>query len=140
MLIEEIEEEVSEKLNKRIWVRKWIGRRISLGASNSLLKELEFEDPVEYFNTFRMSKSSFDYLLHKIKSEIQRKDTNMRCAIPARIKLQTVLYFLATGSSLRTLQHIYRLGKSTISDFIPEVCDAIYEALKEFIQVCNKTK
>lgn len=76
-----------------------------------------------------MSESAFDLLLNKVKTRIQRRDTHLRRAIPAKTKLQTTMYLLATGCSLRTLQHIFRLGKSTISDFIPEVCESIrYEA------------
>nr|CAI5849118.1 unnamed protein product [Callosobruchus analis] len=66
---------------------------------------------------------------------IRRKGTFLRSAIPAITKLQAVLYFLATGCSLRTLTHIFRLGKSTISEFIVEVCEAIYGSLREFIKI-----
>lgn len=139
IILKDIEEEISDK-SKRVWVRKWINRRELLGASNGILKEFALEDPGEYSNAIRISETSFNYLLNKTKYEIQRKNTHLRDAIPARTKLQCVLYFLATGSSLRSLQHLFRLGKSTISTFIPEVCEAIYDALKEFIQVCtNKT-
>nr|CAI5836417.1 unnamed protein product [Callosobruchus analis] len=82
-----------------------------------------------------MSESCVNFLLSKIHSQIQRKDTLLRSAIPAITKLQAVLYFLATGCSLRTLTHIFRLGKSTISEFIVEVCEAIYGSLREFIKV-----
>lgn len=47
-MAEEIKDEMSE--TKRVWVKKWIGRRDTLGASNVLFQELEFEDPAEYFN------------------------------------------------------------------------------------------
>lgn len=134
-IVEEVEEEILETKKKKIWVRKWIDRRDKLGATNCLLKELALEDPKEYFNTLRMSESCVNFLLTKIHSQIQRKDTLLRSAIPAITKLQAVLYFLATGCSLRTLTHIFRLGKSTISEFIIEVCEAIYESLKEFIKV-----
>lgn len=134
IILEDIEEAISEK-PKRLWIRKWINRRESLGASNCILQELELEDPAEYCNAIRISETSFNYLLNKLKSQIQRKNTHLRDAIPAKTKLQCALYFLATGSSLRSLQHLFRLGKSTISAFIPEVCEAIYDSLKEFIQV-----
>ncbi|XP_045775412.1 putative nuclease HARBI1 [Maniola jurtina] len=86
-----------------------------------------------------MSESCVNFLLNKIHSQIQRKDTLLRSAIPAITKLQAVLYFLATGCSLRTLTHIFRLGKSTISEFIIEVCAAIYESLTEFIKIPTTT-
>jgi hypothetical protein len=134
-LLEEVDEEISIMQGKRLWVRSWIQRRDKQGATNSLLKEIALEDPKEYFGTMRMTEKCFDYLLMKLQSNIQREDTHFRSAIPAKIKLQAVLYYLATGCSLRTLTHIFRLGKSTISEFLVEVCDAIYETLKEVIKV-----
>lgn len=61
-ILEEVEEKLS-KNSKRIWIREWIKRRDTLGATNGLLKELEFEDPKEYFLTLRMSESRFIFLL-----------------------------------------------------------------------------
>lgn len=134
-ILEEVEEEIYVMNKKKLWVRKWINRRDDLGATNCLLKELALEDPKEYLDCLRMSESCLNFLLMKMQSQIQRKDTHLRCAIPAVTKLQAVLYFLATGCSLRTLTHIFRLGKSTISEFLIEVCEAIYETLKEFLMV-----
>jgi len=45
------------------------------------------------------------------------------------------LYFMATGNSYSTLQYFFRVSKASISTFIPEVYDAIYDSLGEFIQV-----
>ena len=59
----------------------------------------------------------------------------MRNAIPANVKLQVVLRYVASGDTLTSLQYLYRVPKNTISSFLPEVLDAIYCGLKEFIQV-----
>lgn len=135
-ILEEIEEELDE--SKRIWVRKWVERRDTSGATKSLLKELELEDAKEYFATLRMSENCFNFLLTKVQPQIQRNDTNFRNAISTKTKLQTVVYFLATGCSLRTSTYLFRIGKSTISEFIPKVCIDIYESLKDYIQVIIK--
>ncbi|XP_056639540.1 uncharacterized protein LOC130446982 [Diorhabda sublineata] len=138
-ILEVVEEEICVIGKKKLWIRKWIDRRDKLGATNCLLKELALEDPKEYFDNLRMSESCVNFLLMKIQSQIQRENTLLRSAIPAITKLQAVLYFLATGCSLRTLTHMFRLGKSTISEFIIEVCEAIYELLKEFIKIPTTT-
>lgn len=62
----------------------------------------------------------------------------MRTALPAKLKLELVLRYLATGNSYKTLQYMYRVGKSSICEFIPEVFEAIYEALKVYIEVLIK--
>ena len=46
-----------------------------------------------------MNTEQFDVLLRDIADKIQRSDTIMRDAVPAREKLQITLYFLATGNS-----------------------------------------
>jgi len=111
-ILEEVEEEINKK-TKRIWVSEWIQRRELLGDTNVLLRELELEDPKEYFATLRMTECCFNFLLNKIQSKIQRNYTHLRNTVPAETKLQTVLYFLATGCSERTQTRIFRLGKST---------------------------
>jgi hypothetical protein len=59
----------------------------------------------------------------------------MRNAIPAQLKLQVALRYVASGDTLTSLQYLYRVPKNTISSFLPEVLDAIYCGLKEFIEV-----
>jgi hypothetical protein len=49
-----------------------------------------------------MNTEQFDILLRVIADRIQRSDTIMRDAIPAREKLQITLYFLATGNSFQS--------------------------------------
>ena len=70
-----------------------------------------------------------------VAPKIERQNTQMRDAIPPRVMLEVTLYFMATGNSYRTLQYFFRVSKAYISNFIPEVCDAIYDSLGEFIKV-----
>lgn len=123
---------------KRVWVRNWIARRSSLGASSTLLHELRAEDIFAYRNHLRMGSDQFDELLLKVTNYIQRQDTHMRNAISARTKLEITLRFLATGDSYGSLEFLYRVPRSTICQFIPEVCKAIGNALKSYIQVSFK--
>jgi len=116
-------------------MRKWIRRRETREASALLLKELSVEDPQEYRLCLRLTSGSFETLLNLIAPVIQRTDTKLRDALPARVKVEITLNFLATGNSYRTLQHLFRVPKPSISNFVPEVCEAIFEALKDFIKV-----
>jgi len=59
----------------------------------------------------------------------------MLMSLTPQIKLQIALRFLATGDSYKSLQYLYRVSKSAISDLIPDAFDAIYEELQEYIQV-----
>lgn len=128
---------IREKKKRRrpIWVKNWITRRENFGASTCLLKEMRQEDIDGYRNHLRMLPEKFDELLAKVAGNIKKNDTHMRNAIPARTKLEITLRFLATGDSFASLEALYRVGKSTISQFVPVVCSQIATALKDFIQV-----
>ena len=138
-LTEEINNLIDEEQFRpwRLWVRKWIHRRESRGASVLLLKELPVEDPLEYRLCLRLTPESFETLLNLIAPVIQWTDTKLRDAIPARVKVEITVNFLATGNSYRTVQHLFRVPKPSVSKFVPEVCEAIFEALKDFIKVCT---
>ncbi|CAH1989372.1 unnamed protein product [Acanthoscelides obtectus] len=69
--------------------------------------------------------------------KIERQDTFMRDAIPARVKLEVTLCFLSSRITYRLLAIFFRISISSISKFIPEVCDVMYEALGEYLQVPN---
>ncbi|CAK1591977.1 unnamed protein product [Parnassius mnemosyne] len=137
LLLKEVTKALEEEKNrkKRIWTKDWILRRDERGASALLLKELAAEDVKEYRLTMRMTPEMFEDLLKKVDPKIKKQDTTMRMALTPRIKLETTLNFLATGDSYRSLQNHYRVSKCSISKFIPEVCDAIYESLYEYIKV-----
>ncbi|CAI6348299.1 unnamed protein product [Macrosiphum euphorbiae] len=82
-----------------------------------------------------MNENMFNTLLEMVNYKIQRQNSVMRMALPAKLKLQIACRYLATGDSLATLQYMYRVPKCSISKFLPEVFDAIYEALKNYIEV-----
>lgn len=136
----QLSEILAEEIDKqpRCWVRKWISRRETHGASSTIMEELANEDPEKYRNCLRMTKLQFNELLSKVKSLISKSDTTMRCAIPAKVKLEITMSYLATGQSYRSLQRLFRVSRPAISKFIPEVCESIYKVLEEHIRVSKK--
>ncbi|KAG5869546.1 hypothetical protein JTB14_018678 [Gonioctena quinquepunctata] len=149
VLIDELEDILEDILREqkpngrkdRVWVRNWIARRSSLGASSTLLQELRAEDISAYRNHLRMEVDEFDELLLKVSNDIQRQNTtHMRNAIPARTKLEVTLRFLATGDSYGSLEFLYRIPRSTMCEFIPEIYKAIGDDLKSYIQVPSTTE
>ena len=78
-----------------------------------------------------MTAEDFDKILEIIEPDIPKQDTNMRRAVPAKVKLAATLRFLSTGSSYTDLQYQFRIHDSTLSNFVPIACDKIYEKLKD---------
>ena len=113
-------------------MKPWLERRNQLGVYDALLSELRLEEEEEYKNYLRMTPGCFNELLELVKEDITKKPTNMRDAISPKLKLAVTLRFLSTGESFASLQFQFRTHRSTISQFIPVVCEVIYSSLKLF--------
>ena len=55
----------------------------------------------------------------------------MREPIPPRLKLAATIRFLSTVESYKSFQFEFRIHNSTLSLFVPEVCQAIFNRQKE---------
>jgi hypothetical protein len=82
-----------------------------------------------------MSVEQFDELLRLVESCMSKTDTVMNAAIPARLKVEVTLGFLASGDSFSSLA-LFRVPPCTISRFLPETLQSISNALDSFVKVC----
>lgn len=128
-------EERRIRKRRSCWVRGWVQRRKKMGAE-VLIRELRAEDERAYINIMRMNPLQFDELLSLVSESITKKDTVMRAAIPASLKLEITLRFLASGDSLTSLSYFFRVPACTISLFLPTVLEAICTALRPYLKVC----
>ena len=69
--------------------------------------------------------------LEKVRPYITKQTTVLEKPISAEEKLAVTLRYLATGESMDSLMHQYRIHKVTVSRFIVSVCQAILEILKD---------
>lgn len=129
---------------RRYWVRPSLQARAKYCGSD-LLRDLNRDDldPLSgelrcdgsFKNFLRMSSSDFEFLIVKVGPRICKLDTNYRKAIPVQEKLAVTLRFLASGDSYTSLSYLFKISKSTISLFVPEVCEALIDFLKDNITV-----
>lgn len=124
----------NKKRRRRLWKKEWLQRDRGISGNYGILNELQFHLD---FNTFlRIDRIKFSQLLKKIYPFIVKMDTNMRVAITPKEKLVCTLRFLATGESFTSLAFQTRISKQAISNFVPDVCNSIYNVLhEEFLQV-----
>ncbi|XP_043239193.1 protein ALP1-like [Amphibalanus amphitrite] len=76
-----------------------------------------------------MTPERFDELVEHVAPLIQRTDTNFRAAIPEAERLAVTIRYLASGMSQLDVARYFRVGVSTTSGIIPEVCSALWETL-----------
>ncbi|XP_052888964.1 uncharacterized protein LOC128297371 [Anopheles moucheti] len=95
------------------------------------------EEPVDdtVIKFLRMTHEDFEWLLDKVSAKIQRENTRMRKSITPRERLLITLRFLATGESYSSLSFLFRVGVSTISSIVPEVCECLVEVLKDCVKL-----
>ena len=77
---------------------------------------------------------------YRVEPLISREDTQMRPAIPAKIRLLVTLRYLSGPASFGILEDIFRIPKTTLSRIIPSVCDALWDELHKECIVLPQTK
>ncbi len=131
---------------RRFWIRPSLVARRKYSTTDFMrdlvlddtdLLSLEYRSGAGFKNFFRMSTTEFENILQMIAPKISRMDTKFRKAIPVHERLACALRFFATGDSYHSLQYNFKISKQLISKIIPEVCDAIVDALRDYIKVSN---
>ena len=101
-----------------------------LSGLNKLVEELWAEDIAGYKEMMRMNFETFREILTAIEPIItKRQVVGGHKVIAPSARLTIALRFLAIGETFRSLQFQFRMGKSTISHIVLEVCQAIHSIL-----------
>ncbi|XP_029157964.1 protein ALP1-like [Nylanderia fulva] len=127
---------LQDKKDRAMWVRPIFmqRRRLLQGASDNLVVEMRLTDPEKYFNYFRMSPTIFNELLNIVGPLIEKQHV-VRKPIPARTRLEVTLRWLASGDSMTSLSYAFRIAQCTLSQIIPETCQAIWISLQEKVMI-----
>lgn len=115
--------------------RRWWQRRIYANRGRQFLPELRMEDHILFNNFSRMDTTTFERLIVMIGPKIAKRHTNYREPICVKTRLLVTLRFLATGDSYVSLMYLFRISKQLIGTIVPEVCEALIEALTDHLQV-----
>lgn len=71
------------KVARRHWVHPILEVRYVEGSFYTLFEKLRNHE-TKFFNYFRMSTSTFDYLVQRLTNIIKRQDTTMRACVPPK--------------------------------------------------------
>ena len=118
-----------------MWVRPWLLQREERGAYHNIRAELYATDIPGFTNFMRMTPEFFEMIKIRLEPRLARQETNYRAPISVGEKLAFTIRHQATGESYTSLSCQFRVGRSTISKFLPEVCRAIQdEFTREYLR------
>ncbi|XP_035786321.1 putative nuclease HARBI1 [Anopheles albimanus] len=118
-----------KRTKKREWIRPFLQERPEMGEFQILCRELA-SDEDKFFQHYRMSRQSFEELHNILKDEISVITTNFRSSITSKERLAVCLRYLAVGGSQRDIADSYRIGRSTVSGIVTQVCEKIWQVLQ----------
>lgn len=78
-----------------------------------------------------MAEEDLSELLNLITPLIQKQNTVMREAIPAKDRLSATLRYIATGNTFQDLSYSTRIAPNTLSQIVYSTCLAIIKVLEE---------
>ena len=87
------------------------------------------DDPAYFFETFRMTPSTFEELLFLVGPRLVKKDLGREPISPAE-RLMMTLAYLVSGDEQKSIAKDYRVGRATVCQVVHSTCEAIYHALK----------
>ena len=122
-----------------MWVRPWLMQREEKGAYHNIMADLYATDIPGFTNYMRMTPEFFEMIKTRLEPHLARQATNYRAPISVGEKLALTIRYLATGESYTSLSCQFRVGRSTISKFLPEVCRAIQDEFTREYLKCPTT-
>ena len=110
-----------------MWVRPWLLQREERGAYHNIMADVYATDIPGFTNYMRMTPEFFETIKTRLEPCVARQTTNHIAPISVGEKLALAIRYLATGESYTSFSCQFRVGRSIISKFLPDVCRAIQE-------------
>ncbi|CAN7943731.1 unnamed protein product [Ixodes hexagonus] len=80
--------------------------------------------------SFRVSQTTFRYLVDVCRPHMERQATNMREPVPIEKRVAVGLYKLCSSAEDRTVAHLFDIGRSTVNVIYREFCETVVAALE----------
>ena len=84
----------------------------------------------EWYQNFRMHKTTFEYLCRELEPVLERSQTRLRKPLSVKQRVAVTLWRLSSSVPYRTLSWLFGIGQSTACEIVIETCDAIVAVLK----------
>ncbi|KAH7931449.1 hypothetical protein HPB49_025772 [Dermacentor silvarum] len=80
---------------------------------------------------FRVSPSTFRYLVESCRPVLERQTMRLRKSISVEKRVVVGLYRLRSSAENRTIAHLFGISRSTVNILYREVCRAVIDRLEE---------
>ena len=88
---------------------------------------------------FRMSPSTFEYIIDLVEQNMAKAGTVFRKAVPIEKRVGVGLWRLSTGNSFRTISKVFEIGKSTVIKLVNKLISELLWMSPEFIKFPKTT-
>ena len=85
----------------------------------------------EWYENFRVSRETFDYILAEISTEISHEDTKLHKAVPSAKRLAITLYYLGSTAEYRTVANLFGVSNAFVCLCVKEVSKSIFKKMKK---------
>ena len=75
----------------------------------------------EWYENFRVSRETFNYILSEISTDISHQDTKLRKAVPSAKRLAITLYYLGSTAEYRTVANLFGVSNAFVCLCVKEV-------------------
>lgn len=82
-------------------------------------------DENKFREHFRVSRTTFTFLVDGLKGFLQRENTRFRPTISVEKRVAIALYALGSSAEMRTVANCFGVGRSTAGEILHEFCHAI---------------
>ena len=93
------------------------------------MAETAFTDK-QWYENFRVSRETFQYIVSEVIHDIRRQDTMFRKAVCPSTKVAILLFYLGSIAEYRTIANLFGVSKYFVSLCIKEAAQAIVRKLK----------
>ena len=87
-----------------------------------------------YHAEFRMTVTTFEYIVQLTTPSMMRADTTWRHAIPVEKRVAVALWTLGTGNSYRTVSRIFGVSPASVNDVVIQFSTALTMVASHFIK------
>ena len=85
--------------------------------------------PEEWYENFRMTQHSFDFLCQELRPYLQRQVTHLRKPLSVKTQVAIALYYLSDEGRYRKVANAFGVARATVSVVVRRVCRVITEVL-----------